>query len=66
MDTRGRHLLVEYTGCDVSVLGDVKRVEALMNRAAEAAGTRVEFLHRSDEVEQAIRSALEHGHSASP
>ena len=35
--TRGRQLLVEYNGCDVNVLDDLKRVEELMNEAARAA-----------------------------
>ena len=38
MNTRGRHLLVEYWGCEADVLDDVGAVEALMKRAAEAAG----------------------------
>jgi S-adenosylmethionine decarboxylase len=37
LNTRGRHLLVEYTGCDAIVLDDLKRIEALMNDAAIAA-----------------------------
>ena len=37
MNTRGRHLLVEYTGCDYDVLNDLKRIESLMNEAATAA-----------------------------
>lgn len=37
--TRGRHLLVEYMGCDAVVLNDVARIEALMNEAARAAQT---------------------------
>ena len=41
MNTRGRHLLVEYTGCDFSVLDDLKRIEALMNEAARAAQTNI-------------------------
>ena len=41
MNTRGRHLLVEYTGCDASVLDDLKRIEALMNQAAKAARTNI-------------------------
>ena len=41
MNTRGRHLLVEYTGCDSSVLDDLKRIEALMNQAAKAARTNI-------------------------
>ncbi|MCG8556509.1 MAG: adenosylmethionine decarboxylase [Proteobacteria bacterium] len=36
MDTRGRHLLAEYTGCEAGLLDSVERVEALMRRAAEA------------------------------
>ncbi len=38
MNTRGKHLLVEYWGCEADVLDDVEAVEALMKRAAEAAG----------------------------
>jgi S-adenosylmethionine decarboxylase len=41
LNTRGRHLLVEYTGCDFSVLDDLKRIEALMNEAATAARTNI-------------------------
>ena len=41
MDTRGRHLLVEYHGCSEAMLDDLERVEALMNRAAVAANTSV-------------------------
>ena len=39
MNTHGRHLLVEYTGCDFQILDDVRRIEALMNEAARAAQT---------------------------
>ncbi len=38
MNTRGKHLLVEYWGCEADVLDDVGAVEALMKRAAEASG----------------------------
>ena len=41
LNTRGRHLLVEYAGCDLTVLDDLKRIETLMNDAAKAAGTNV-------------------------
>ena len=41
MDTRGRHLLVEYHGCAEGLLDDLAAVEALMNRAAVAANTTV-------------------------
>lgn len=41
LNTRGRHLLVEYTGCDASVLDDLKRIEALMNQAAKSARTNI-------------------------
>ena len=41
MNTKGRHLLVEYTGCDPNVLDDLKRIETLMNEAATAARTRI-------------------------
>jgi S-adenosylmethionine decarboxylase len=41
LNTKGQHLLVEYTGCDVGVLDDIKRIEALMNEAASAARTKI-------------------------
>ena len=41
MNTKGQHLLVEYTGCDVRVLDDLKRIKSLMNEAAVAAKTKV-------------------------
>ena len=41
MNTKGRHLLVEYTGCDPNVLDDLKRIESLMNEAATAAQTNI-------------------------
>lgn len=39
--TRAKHLLIEYHGCDCSVLNDLDAVRALMRRAAEAAGATV-------------------------
>ena len=41
MNTRGRHLLVDYSGCDGNTLDDPKHIEELMNEAARAAGARV-------------------------
>ncbi len=41
LDTFGKHLLVEYHGCDHRVLNQVARVEASMRAAAEAAGATV-------------------------
>lgn len=41
MDTRGRHLLVEYGGCDGAILDDQRTVEVLMRAAAEAAGATI-------------------------
>ena len=38
---RGRHLLVEYTGCDPSVLDDLAAIETLMRDAAIAAHTTI-------------------------
>lgn len=38
MDTLGRHLLVEYFGCDPEVLNDEARIRTLMRDAAKAAG----------------------------
>lgn len=37
MDTIGRHLLVEYHGCDTDVLDDAARIERMMRNAADAA-----------------------------
>lgn len=41
LNTRGRHLLVEYNGCNLDILDDLKRIEGLMRDAAVAAGTRI-------------------------
>ncbi len=37
METRGRHLLIEFRGCTASVLDDREALQALMERAARAA-----------------------------
>lgn len=41
MKTTGRHLLVEYRGCDPVLLNDQAYVERLMRRAAEVAGATI-------------------------
>lgn len=41
MNTRSRHLLAEYHGCDEELLQDPDRLEALLRRAAEEAGATV-------------------------
>lgn len=41
MDTQGCHLLAEYHGCDLQVLDDARRVEALLREAAVEAGATV-------------------------
>lgn len=41
LNTRGRHLLVEYGGCSPSKLDDLDAVEALMKEAAVAAGATI-------------------------
>lgn len=41
MDTRSTHLLVEYHGCDRATLDDRASIEALLRRAADAAGATV-------------------------
>jgi S-adenosylmethionine decarboxylase proenzyme len=48
IDTRGRHLLVEYTGCAREVLDDREAIQAALERAARAAGATVvgELFHR--------------------
>lgn len=37
MKATGKHLLVEYQGCDSSILNKIKPIEELMNKAAVAA-----------------------------
>lgn len=41
METTGRHVLAEYSGCDVGILNDIDAVKAMMERAAVAAKTRI-------------------------
>ncbi len=41
MDTRSRHLLVEYHGCNRALLDDIEAIEGLMRLAARAAGTTI-------------------------
>lgn len=41
METRGRHLLVEYWGCNQAILDDVSQIQTLMMNAARAANTHV-------------------------
>ena len=41
MDTFGKHLLVEYHGCDTDVLNQLARIERAMVAAAEEAGATV-------------------------
>ncbi|RMH41726.1 MAG: adenosylmethionine decarboxylase, partial [Deltaproteobacteria bacterium] len=41
LDTRSRHVLAEYHGCDPAVLDDRGTIEPLMRRAAQAAGATV-------------------------
>lgn len=41
MDTLGRHLLVDYRGCEPALLNDVAAMEALLRAAAAAAGATV-------------------------
>ena len=37
MESLGRHLLVEYHGCNTEVLNDLARIEMLMRLAAKQA-----------------------------
>lgn len=39
--TLGRHLLVEYHGCDAAILNDTTKLEELMKRAASASNATV-------------------------
>jgi len=41
MNTLGRHLIVEYHGCDPVVLDDMERIERSMRQAARAAGAAI-------------------------
>jgi len=41
LDTNGKHLLVEYVGCNRDTLNNVKQVQELMELAATAANTRI-------------------------
>lgn len=41
MNTHGRHLLVEYMGCEPAVLNNLEQIRALMERAAIAAKTNI-------------------------
>jgi len=41
LDTRGRHLLVEYIGCNKSLLNDIPQIQNLMEQAAVAANCKV-------------------------
>ena len=41
LKTTGRHLLVEYRGCDPVLLNDQAHIESLMRRAAEVANATI-------------------------
>jgi S-adenosylmethionine decarboxylase proenzyme len=41
MDTRSRHVLAEFHGCDRAILNDTARIEALMTLAAKAANVTI-------------------------
>ena len=41
LNTFGRHLLVEYRGCDPIVLNDLELIESVMNQAALAANATI-------------------------
>ena len=41
LNTFGRHLLVEYRGCDREVLNDLEYIETIMNQAALAANATI-------------------------
>lgn len=77
MEFLGRHLLVEFTGCDPGRLGDLDGVTRAMLRAAEASGARVvtHSFHRFEpwgvsgaviisESHLAIHTWPEHGYAA--
>lgn len=48
MNTKGRHLLVEYHGCSSQILSDEKGIQDMMEAAARAAGAHIvgSFFHR--------------------
>ncbi len=56
VSTRGQHWLVEYLGCEPSLLDDAERLEALLRRAAEAARAKV--------LSMAVQPFSPHGVSA--
>ena len=41
MSALGRHLLVEFTGCEAAVLADLERITAAMLEAARASGATI-------------------------
>lgn len=41
LDTKGQHLLVEYHGCESTILNDPEAVEGLLRQAATAAGAHI-------------------------
>ncbi|WP_243314878.1 adenosylmethionine decarboxylase [Geothrix paludis] len=41
MSALGRHLLVEYTGCDAAILADLERITTAMLDAARASGATI-------------------------
>lgn len=41
MNTHGKHLLVEYIGCNQATLDDMAQIKELMEKAALAARTRI-------------------------
>ncbi len=41
MKTLGRHILVEFYGCDPAVLNNKEEVEKIMNKAAESSGATI-------------------------
>lgn len=41
MKILGRHLIVEYTGCNRNILDDARLIEEHMNKAAQAAGATI-------------------------
>ena len=58
MNTHGRHLLVEYLGCNPEVLNNVVLIQALMEKAAIAAKTNIVFSKFKPFVPQGVSGVV--------
>jgi len=58
LNTHGRHLLVEYLGCDPEALNNVDQIQALMEMAAIAAKTNIVFSKFKPFVPQGVSGVV--------